>query len=406
MEARAQCVNAKTRDKGESWQVRCACPLGSGLGFGATLLLLTAIPAYAQDPGSGVAIGATYLTDAIANVSGGLSPGTAWLGRADIRAEFDEDALGINGASAALDVIWTHGPAFSSEHVGDMQVVSNVQGDHTLRPYEAWLQLPLGQGGLAVKAGLIDSNSEFDVQTIGLLFLNSSHGTGPDFSKSGVDGPSIFPVTASTVMLKLEKPHWSIRLGLLNAVAGDPERPRNFRLRFPGEDGSLLVAEGNVELTEAVDLQLGGWAYTRRLDTIDPARRAQRGSHGGYTQIEAKIVGREDGGRLDGWLRAGMASGAVNRVTRYIGGGLTYTRGSGRWGIAIADARQSRLARHVFADARKRAETNIEFTYARRVARFLTVQPDVQYVIDPGWSATTRNALVVGVRFSFEVWKR
>jgi porin len=377
------------------------------MGLGAALLLLIpAAPAHAQDPGSGVAIGATYLTDTIANVSGGVSRGAAWLGRADIRAEFDEDALGIDGASAALDIIWTHGSAFSAEKAGDMQVVSNVEGDRVLRPYEAWLQLPLGQGGLAVKAGLIDSNSEFDVQTIGMLFLNSSHGTGPDFSKSGVDGPSIFPVTASTVMLKLEKPHWSIRLGLLNAVAGDPERPRNFRLRFPGEDGSLLIAEGDIRLTEAVELQLGGWTYTRRLDTIDPARAAQRGSHGGYAQIEAKIAGHDMGGRLDGWIRGGMASGAVNRVTRYIGGGLTYGRGDGRWGIAVAHARQSRLAERIFEDAPRRAETNIEFTYARQVAPFLTVQPDVQYVIDPGWSATTRNALVVGVRFSFEMWKR
>jgi porin len=101
-----------------------------------------------------------------------------------------------------------------------------------------------------------------------------------------------------------------------------------------------------------------------------------------------------------------MASGAVNRVTRYIGGGLTYGRGTGRWGIAVAHARQSRLAERIFEDSPRRAETNIEFTYARQVAPFLTVQPDVQYVIDPGWSATTRNALVVGVRFSFEMWKR
>ena len=43
-------------------------------------------------------------------------------------------------------------------------------------------------------------------------------------------------------------------------------------------------------------------------------------------------------------------------------------------------------------------ETVIELTYERAIDDRLTVQPDVQYVINPGWDRALDNALVAGVR--------
>jgi porin len=50
-----------------------------------------------------------------------------------------------------------------------------------------------------VKIGLYDLNSEFDVIEAAALFLNPSHGIGPDFAQSGRNGPSIFPVTSLAI---------------------------------------------------------------------------------------------------------------------------------------------------------------------------------------------------------------
>ena len=47
-----------------------------------------------------------------------------------------------------------------------------------------------------------------------------------------------------------------------------------------------------------------------------------------------------------------------------------------------------------------RAETAIELTATRKVARWLTLQPDMQYVRHPGWGATP-DALVLGLRLRF-----
>ena len=348
--------------------------------------------------------GFTYTADLLANVSGGVDEGAAWLGRADLTLEMQGEAIGLPGATFFFDLIYTHGPDFSGRRVGDAQVVSNVQGDGVLRPYEAYVELPFG-AGVSAKTGLIDLNTEFDVQSVGAFFTNSSHGVGIDFSQSGRNGPSIFPVTSAAVLLRWETERWSVGAGLFNAVAGHPDRPTRIRLAFPGEDGSLLIAEAGARVGPSVRIQLGGWAYTSREALIDAPARSAGGSKGGYGQVELSLT-RGEGPRLDGWVRTGTASGPTNRVTGYVGGGVTYGTDAGRVGLAVAHARQSGRAASFFAveeGPQRGAETSLELGYAAQLTPFLTVQPVVHYVIHPGWRADVPDALILGLRLAFAI---
>jgi porin len=47
----------------------------------------------------------------------------------------------------------------------------------------------------------------------------------------------------------------------------------------------------------------------------------------------------------------------------------------------------------------KRRETVFELTYRTRLAPWLALQPDAQYIIDPGTDPALGNALAVGLRF-------
>jgi porin len=42
----------------------------------------------------------------------------------------------------------------------------------------------------------------------------------------------------------------------------------------------------------------------------------------------------------------------------------------------------------------------IEFTYQARITPWLVVQPDLQYIINPGGTTDLNNALVIGGRAS------
>lgn len=355
-----------------------------------------------DDPLKVVDFGASYVTDVIGNLDGGEKKGFVWLGRADATISVDGSAFGWDGAEIFVDVLAVQSADFSGDYVGDGQTVSNVQGDSAVRPIEAWVAGPIS-ADVSVKLGMIDLNSEFDVQSVGKHFVGSSHGIGPEFSQSGANGPSIFPAGATAIMLRYESASWSARLGLFDAVAGSRKNPRQAAFRFPGTTGALLVGEVDRKLARGGEAQIGIWRYTPRFERIDTTRGGHGVSQGAYAMIETPLATHRDA-KLEGWMRIGVASSSVNEIGAYAGGGLTYGDEAQRVGIAVAHARRGdavmrEAARH---NARSnRAETAIELTYAYRVTPWLTIQPDLQYVVNPGWEPSRSDATVAGLRFSF-----
>lgn len=363
-----------------------------------------ASPAHAEDERAPVELGATYVTDVLSVVDGGIRRGTAWLGRGDVTVSVDGRVFGIDGAEFFVDVMGVNPPDFSGRYVGDAQTVSNVQANSAIRPYEAWLAVPLGKS-FTVKAGLIDLNTEFDVQDVGRTFLNSSFGIGPDFSQTGVNGPSIFPAPATAALLRYEDDDWAARVGIFDAVAGSLSNPRRTVFRIPGQRGALLVGEVERKLPGDGEIQLGLWHYTTHFDLIDPAATGKATSQGGYALVEGTLAKRDKAALL-GWARIGVASDRTNPIGLYLGGGAAWRTDKHEIGLAVAHAQLGTPGRRATLAAEggtDRAETTIELTYARPVTSWLTVQPDLQYVINPGWVSSRDDALVAGVRFSFSL---
>ena len=99
------------------------------------------------------------------------------------------------------------------------------------------------------------------------------------------------------------------------------------------------------------------------------------------------------------FARIGWAADRVNPIGRYLGGGLVRTGVFGRDDrLGVAVARASFGAPFRRTNAATRAETVVELTYRAPVTRWLTVQPDAQWVVDPGGDPRRRDALVLGMR--------
>lgn len=340
---------------------------------------------------------ARYTVDLLSDIDGGADRGTGLLGRFDLAYDSRESFLGIKGAQAHFDLMLLHGSRFSSRYAGDAQTLSNIDAPRAIRPFEAWIEAPIGRN-LRAKAGLIDLNSEFDVQSVGARFLNSSFGIAPDFSQSGLNGPSIFPVTSSGLVVKGEDRGRTLALGIFDALPGDPDHPHRFLPGRPGRDGALLVAEGGLPLGSDGQLQLGAWRYTARFDRIDGAGRASSG--GAYVQLQGSLAGKEDA-TLRGWLRTGVASSRTEAIGLYVGGGLTFGGEDHMVGIGVAHARLGDTALDAGIGDR-RAETAFELTAYHRLSRHVAIQPDVQYIRHPSWQSSTPDALVAGVRLHLE----
>lgn len=368
----------------------------AGWRHACALAMLSLAPAAAMAETPPLAI--TYIGDVITDASGGRDTGTKWVSRLDVAYSTSDRLFGIDGAHAQADIMLLRGGGFSAVHSGDYQVASNIDAPHAVRPYEIWLELPFG-ATVRAKAGLIDLNNEFDQQQVGALFLNSSFGIGPDLSQSGPNGPSIFPVTAPGILVAYQPPGWTARIGLFDARSGDPEHPHRFWPDSFGSDGALLIGEVHRQIGPLVAVQAGAWGYTDNQPRLDGGGAGT--SAGGYGMIEARLIGHEDGRALRVWLRGGGASDATEPVHVYLGGGFTWTSARAAYGIAFAHARLGDPAYRLPIDGARpdRAETAIEATARWQLVTGLAIQPDVQYIVHPGWNPAYRNALVLALRF-------
>jgi porin len=366
----------------------------------ATLLPLAPSAAWAGD--DLIDLSATNISDVLGNVRGGVKRGARLLDRADFTAAFLGEDHGIPGFSVFLDVQVTDATNFSGALVGDAQTISNIDGPAGGRLVSAWIAQEF-DGVAGFKAGVVDLNTEFDVQSTGALFLNAAFGIGPDFSQSGLNGPSIFPSTGlAMVGWWLPGGHWQLKAGIFEGTPGDPTHPGRTTFAFTRDEGALVVAEMRNHLTPDTVVGVGSWRYTASFDAIDPVRGRLSGNSGYYAIADAQLYAAPEGDKsgLRGWLRIGFADDRVNAIDATVNGGLVYTAPFGREadqvGLSFAHARFGEAARQ--SASLGPAETTFEATYSFNINAHLTLQPDLQYVMSPSGDLAIGDALVLGSR--------
>jgi porin len=375
----------------------------------------------------------SYTGELVQNAAGGARQGAAFPGAAGVQFTLLLRRLvGWHGARIFVFALGTHGGA-PSDFVGDVQGVSNLEAPAAVRLEEAWLQQNLLGNRLSWLVGRYDLNTEFYRLQSGALFVNSSFGIGPEFAQSGRAGPSIFPNTAVGTRVDF-KPSANVvwRAAVLDGVPVG--RPGGIRLFAPG-DGVLLV--GEMALISRPDtvgeprqrrfrigrgparsyrgkLALGAWYYTARFPDLfatllNGASVQHRGSGGAYLIGDQTVWSPRRGrpGALAVFAQLGLGDGRVNQIGGYAGGGLTFTapfpsRAQDALGLAVAASRNgSHYERaQMAAGAPGAGETTMELTYLAQLGSWLSVQPDLQYVIHPGGTRSTRNAVVLGLRFA------
>ncbi len=366
--------------------------------FGLSIILLSA-PAFAEakDPPPILSVAVRETFDAWA-VPTGIDPGTAFLNKFQLSGTLSGDKLGLQGWSAHAQIFRFDGQLLSSR-MGDIQTADNLEAVQITRLFEAWIARQWGEENrsIALRAGLIDLNSQFDSIDPASLFINSSHGIAPDLSRSGRNGPSIYPVSSvGLTMTAVPSSRLTFRLGVFDGVSGDPNRPRAFLAeRFGGHDGVLTIAQVDYLLSKESRIETGLWRYSAAVPGID---RDTAHDAGGYISIEAPLPIAP---RLTGWVRAGAANPHAQTVTGYIGAGAVQQgpfdgRPDDRLGVSIAHAIIGSPAVESFS--LHHAETSLEVTYQVKLTERIAVQPDIQYIRHPAGLANAPDSLGLGLR--------
>jgi porin len=374
----------------------------------------------------------SYTGEFVGDAAGGVRRGAAFTGTGAVEVTFRLGQLvGWRGAQLFVLVQGTHGGA-PSDLVGDVQGVSNLEAPPALRLEEIWLQQNLFANRLSWLVGRYDLSTEFYRLQSGGLFVNSSFGTGPEFALSGVEGPSIYPNTSVGARVEF-KPSPNV-VWRAAALDGAPvNRPGGGIRLFAPADGALLVGEMAVlsrpdpagqprnrrlligrglNRSYSGKLALGGWTYTARFpdlsDTVTTGVTVQRrASRGAYLIADQTVwsAGPGSPAALAVFAQLGVADGRVNRIGGYMGGGLTFTgplssRPQDALGLAVAVTRNGSHFRRAGAGLPAIGEVAVELTYVAQFGTWLALQPNLQYIIDPGGVQLNRNAVVPGIRIA------
>lgn len=362
---------------------------------------------------SPINIEASYVGDGFSNFEGGMKTGQTYLGKLNFGLGFNTNDFGLwNGGEFFIQIENTHGGNPSGDYIGDLQVASNIDnGDYTYL-YEMWYKQQVGK--FSAQMGVIDLNADYFVAEPGGLFLNSSFGIQPSASMN-MPVP-IFPMNALGVNLQFQfTDAISLQTALWDGDPSDLDRdPYNVQWKLSKEEGFLsatelhfkhnLLGENNAGI-----IKLGLLYHSAEFETIADSTITEKGNLQFHLVAEQTLINKEEGekGKLDAFMQIGyLPNNTINVIPFYLGAGINYTGllfndASDVLGLAVAYSGISKEAVDNIPDTQN-FETAIELSYAMQFFNQITIQPDLQYIINTGANSDIDNAFVGFLRVIIE----
>lgn len=295
-----------------------------------------------------------------------------------------------------------------NEVIGTLEGVSNLEARQRLRVYEFYLQQNFGGDRGDVRVGLIGFDSSFYVTDASGMLVNPAFGIPAEIAATGSNGPAIYP--SSTLAIQATwRPAESLyaQVGAFNAKAGTFGDPGDVDTEF--DEGALVV--GEVGVTQDGKLAVGAWTYTEKTDDTRAVRASgapeRRTARGAYLLVEQPLTEPDAPRAATTFLRIGISDGKTTEISASTQAGIQVDRVfEGRPDSKFAAGiRYTRLADNAIDNAAdlgedlQHGEYGVELSYADSVTSWLTVQPNLQVIADPG-GRSDKAIWVAGLRLS------
>jgi porin len=326
----------------------------------------------------------------------------------DLRFTLDTQALlGLGGGTFSIDFQNQHGHD-GSDRVGDLQGINNADADGRTQISELWYEQKLFDDFLRVKLGKVDGNTEFGFPACAAGFLNPSFGYSPT-----VVGLPTYPDPATSLNVFVYPAKWLYAgFGVYDGsgAAGVHTGSVGPGKLFDG-DGLFYIVQLGLRWVLADDTLPGHFAVGSHYhDGLFPRFNGtnQRGAAGAYALFEQKIWHKRyyDKTNADGlyfFAQFGHGDEDVSPVSAHFSAGLTWVgpyekANPDSLGIAFTSVETSDEPGAGFT---RNYETAIEAYYQWQVTEYLSIKPDLQYIINPGGDRNLDNALVATLRVVF-----
>ena len=414
----------------------------------------------------GISFAVQETSEALGNLTGGLHKSLDYDGLTQAIVEVNSQrAFGYYGGTFNVSALQIHGLNLSQRNLASLQTASGIEASRATRLWEVWYdQKLLPEDRLDIRVGQQSLDQEWMVSANALVFVNTMFGWPMLPSADLPGGGPAYPLSTPGVRLRYRPVNaLAIQVG---AFSSSPFNMTNARAQAVGADaqqlnpsgtsfpvfhhGALLLAEvqyttpalGGMVAPDArpplaSTYRLGVWYDTEQfadlrfggdgLPWADPASNGSQRLHRGNLSVYGvmdKMIWRSsrdpnrtlslfgramgtpfaDRNLIDFSANLGLVlrDPFAYRTMDTLGLGMGFTHVSAKQAAADADI----AAASGTYNPRRTSETYVEATYQRQVTPWLQVQPDVQFVFNPGGGVANPNLsglrvgneLVVGVR--------
>ncbi|HEX7860051.1 MAG TPA: carbohydrate porin [Verrucomicrobiae bacterium] len=389
----------------------------------------------------GVHLQAGYIGEVIGNASGGLKRGAVYEGLFEAAVKLDTRKAGWwEGGTFQISTLFPHGKGFSQEYVGDLLTASNIEAYESWRLYDLWYEHAFGEK-ISVRIGQFSADEEFALTESGSSFMNAAFGWPAFISANTLNTGPAYYVAAPGIRFNFElTDQFFIRAAAFDGDSFDSEEgdPRvnahGTRFDVGADQGVFGITEFGFRWDEGVrsdllpgEYKIGMWAHSGDFvsnfedENRDPyvvsGRRPREHSKnfGVYVALEQMLWREKEEQGVYVFARAGVSPEDRNFFEVVADGGLTWrgmipSRDEDIFGIGGVYARISRdIRRAEKLDAATNGtvypafsnhETVLEGFYQIQLAKWWTLQPDVQWIFNPGGNESVPDAVVVALRTS------
>jgi porin len=369
----------------------------------------------------GLTISGIYTGEVLANVNGGIRTGAIAEGLLELDLDLDlGKSIGLKGGSFHFAIFDSHGQGLSQRYTGDLSTVSNIDAYNTVRIAEYWYEQEIFNKRFSIRIGQFLTENEFYYSDYSNLFICGSFGAYTFLVNNYPFAPS-YPISAPGVRLLLHAtPQLDFNVGIYSGSTLSQQTNNRSIPNVRGKDGFLSFYEIDFK-TNHEDTATGlpgtyklGATFHSRYDGALNANPGSinRSGYGFYLTVDQAVWQKQTVNKqakapsLGLFTRLGYMPADFGFVSCYVEGGFNYNglfpgRNDDIFGIGITHSGISGDASRRIERAggpRYSSETLIEATYSAKLFPWLTMQPDFQYIVNPGATNNTRNAAVLGIR--------
>jgi porin len=402
----------------------------------------------------GLSLTISETSEVLGNVSGGVNQGFDYEGLTQMILQMDtQRAFNWYGGTFNVSGLQIHGRNLSADNLYTLQTASGIEADSATRLWELWYQQKfLEEDRLDVKIGQQSLDQEFMVSQNALLFVNTMFGWPMLPSADMPGGGPAYPLSALGIRARIRpidsltflagvfngSPVSDNGIPWLSPASGDPQKQNPSGTSFPLNGGALVIAEMqysypslgsmvSADETQALSgtYKLGFWydtedfadqAYDNTgLSLANPASTGLPETHQGdyaiYAVMDQMIwndPNDEDGDRALSFFARAMGTPLENRnlIDFSLNAGLNFHepiphRGDDTFGLGMGYARVSDSVADLdkatgyytgSAYPVRSGETFVEVTYQYQLTPWCQLQPDFQYVFNPGGGILNPNS--------------